>query len=93
MAMTFSNEAPVKDVERFQKAMKAWLPVMGQLHWDGYWYSEFEEEVDSVTCNRCKATGPIIEGDLPSFEHADKCPVAQAEAGLETLRKMATGVE
>ncbi len=93
MAMTLSNEAPVKDVERFQKAMKAWLPVMGQLHFESYWYSEFEEATDHVTCNRCKASGPIIEGDLPSFEHADKCPVAQAEAGLETLRRMATGVE
>ena len=94
MAKTLSDEAPVEDVERFQKAMKAWMPVAGCLASQGYSYDWTENDtVMTVTCNECGASVRYDGTDPEMPEHEAVCKLAEAEAGLETLRKMATGVE
>ena len=90
MAMTLSDEAPVEDVERFQKAMKAWMPVAGLLASWGYDYADYEKDgVMPVTCKECEASDFYDGADL-EIKHEPGCKLAEAEAGLETLRKMAT---
>ncbi len=82
-----SSEEPIKDVERFQKAMKAWLRVAGFLHEHIYVY-----DMGTIICWYCKEGGIYNGGDTFPVTHAEDCKAKQAEAALETLRKMATGV-
>jgi hypothetical protein len=83
---------PVEVAERFTTAMKAWLPVMGFVFNEGYMHDTYVDR--TVTCNFCGASSPYDDdGQWVSMEHAEDCRLAQVEQGLETLRKMATGVE
>ena len=78
--------APEK-LERFQKAMKAWLRVSGFLHEHIYVY-----DMGTIICWHCKAGGVYDGGDTFPVEHVEDCRAKRAEDMLETLRKMATGV-
>ncbi len=78
--------APEK-LERFQKAMKAWLVVTGFLHEHIYVY-----DMGTIICWHCKAGGVYDGGDTFPVTHAEDCKAKRAEDMLETLRKMATGV-
>ncbi len=82
------TEAPKEQVERFQKAMKAWLRVSGFLHEHIYVY-----DMETIICWHCQAGGVYDGGDTFPVTHAEDCKAKQAEAALETLRRMATGVE
>ncbi len=47
---------------------------------------------DAIICWHCKEGGIDDGGDTFPVTHAEDCKAKQAEAALETLRKMATGV-
>ena len=79
--------------ERFTTAMKAWMPVAAYLTSHGYDYADYEQDTSMrVTCNECDA-GFDYDGAELALEHEVGCRLAEAEQALETLRKMATGVE
>jgi hypothetical protein len=88
-AIPLAKQATPENVRRFQEAMKAWLRVFGRLHEVSYMYG-----YGTITCARCKGIGTYGDAEsLYHVQHTEDCPVARAEEGLETLRKMATGVE
>ncbi len=87
------GEVCAEVAQRFTTAMQAWMPVAGCLASQGYSYDWTENDtVMIVTCNECGASVRYDGTDPEMPEHEAVCKLAEAEAGLETLRKMATGV-
>ncbi len=85
------GEVCAEVAQRFTTAMKAWMPVAALLVSWGYDYADYEKAgVMPVTCKECEASDFYDGADL-EIKHEPGCKLAEAEAGLETLRKMATG--
>lgn len=82
-----STVAP-QQLDRFVKAMEAWLRLAAWVNKHGYGYAGF-----AISCSACAQGGKYDESGYSPVVHAEECPVADAEDALETLRKMATGVE
>ncbi len=83
------GEVCAEVAQQFTTAMKAWIPVAGYLTSHGYDYANYENDTAMlVTCNECDAFDWYDGADL-EIKHEPGCKLAEAEAGLETLRKMA----
>ncbi len=80
---------PAEVAQRFTTAMKAWMPVAALLASWGYDYADYEKAgVMPVTCKECEASDFYDGADL-EIKHEPGCKLAEAERGLEALRKMA----